>query len=100
MTTSKVQANRGQFRKGRAKTGGRRRGTPNKATRAAKEWMAAIISKPSVQDAIERRILKGDTAAFFRALEHVIGKPRQAVDVSRDQVVTFRWQDEDDRGQR
>ena len=43
---------------------------------------------------IRHRILEGDTAAFFRDAEHVVGQPRQAVDVreghSRARVV--RWQ--------
>ena len=91
MTASRVQGNRGQFQKGRSKTGGRRRGTPNKATRAAKEFLAEIINRVDVQDAIEERIKKGDTAAFFRAVEHVIGKPRQAVELNHDTEVVFRW---------
>jgi len=39
-----------------------------------------------------RHILKGDTAAFFKAVEHVIGKPRQAVEVNQDTEVAFRWE--------
>ncbi|HVO12830.1 MAG TPA: hypothetical protein VMX54_18965 [Vicinamibacteria bacterium] len=58
--------------------------------------MAAIISKLSVQDAIEKRILKGDTAAFFKAVEHVIGKPRQATDVNQASTVVFRWAGEEE----
>ena len=97
MTASRVQANRGQFQKGRSKTGGRRRGTPNKATRAAKEFLAEIINQVDVQDAIEERIKKGDTAAFFRAVEHVIGKPRQAVELAQDGPITVCWAGEEER---
>ena len=93
MTTSKVEADRGRFRKGRVKTGGRRHGTPNRATRAVKEFLAEILERADVQDAVRRRILKGDTAAFFKAVEHVIGKPRQAVELNQDAEVVFRWQD-------
>ena len=92
MTTSRVEADRGRFRKGRPKTGGRRRGTPNRATRAVKEFLAEILDRADVQDAIRQRILKGDTAAFFKAVEHVIGKPRQAVEVNQDTEVAFRWE--------
>jgi hypothetical protein len=92
--TSKVDADRGRFRKGRAKTGGRRRGTPNRATRAAKEFLADIVNRTDVQDAIRQRILKGDTAAFFKAVEHVIGKPRQSVDVAQTGPITLRWRSE------
>jgi len=93
MTTSRVEADRGRFRKGRPKTGGRRRGTPNRATRAVKEFLAEILDRADVQDAIRQRILKGDTAAFFKAVEHVIGKPRQAMEFNQDAEVVFRWQD-------
>ena len=76
MTTSKLQAERGRFQKGRPKTGGRRKGTPNRATRAVKLFLAALCDDERVQAAVEARILRGDTTAFFRALEHVVGKPR------------------------
>jgi hypothetical protein len=64
-----------QFRKGRAKTGGRRRGTPNRATRAVKEFLSEILDRADVQDAIRERILTGDTTAFFKAIEIVHGRP-------------------------
>jgi len=92
--TTRLEADTGRFRKGRAKTGGRRRGTPNRATRAAKEFLAEIIERADVQDAIRDRMLKGDTAAFFRAVEHVIGKPRQSVDVAQTGPITLCWKSE------
>jgi hypothetical protein len=49
-----------------------------------KEFLSEILDCPDVQDAIEQRILKGDTTAFFKALEMVHGKPRQAVELSQD----------------
>ena len=95
MTASKRDETRGQFRKGRAKTGGRRRGTPNRATRAVKEFLAEILDRADVQDAIRQRILAGDTGAFFKAVEIVHGKPRQALEVSQDVAaqVVYKWQD-------
>lgn len=94
MATSKVEAERGRFQKGRPKTGGRRKGTPNRATRAVKAFLAALCDDPGVQAAVEARILTGDTIAFFRALEHVVGKPRQAVELSQSATVVYRWQDD------
>jgi len=91
MPAAEVARNSGQFRKGRAKTGGRRKGTPNRATRAAKEFLAELLDRPDVQDAILDRILKGDTNAFFKAVEHVIGKPRQAVEVNQASKVVYCW---------
>jgi len=38
-----------------SKTGGRQRGTPNKATRALKEFLSDLIDRPDVQDAIRDR---------------------------------------------
>ena len=96
MTTSKRDDSRGQFRKGRAKTGGRRRGTPNRATRAVKEFLSEILDRADVQDAIRERILAGDTSAFFKAIEIVHGKPRQALEVNQDTPthVVFSWKGE------
>jgi hypothetical protein len=84
MTASRPEDSRGQFRKGRAKTGGRRKGTPNRATRAVKEFLSEILDRADVQDAIRERILNGDTSAFFKAIEIVHGKPRQALEVNQD----------------
>lgn len=39
---SKVVANRGQFQKGKAKTGGRKKGTPNKRTKELAEVLGAF----------------------------------------------------------
>jgi hypothetical protein len=71
MTASRPEDCGGQFRKGRAKTGGRRKGTPNRATRAVKEFLSEILDRADVHDAIRNRILKGDTNAFFKAIEIV-----------------------------
>jgi hypothetical protein len=40
--------------------------------------------------------LKGDTSAFFEAVEIVHGKPRQAVDVNQDLAgrLEIRWKDD------
>jgi hypothetical protein len=89
--TSKVEQSRGRFQKGRAKTGGRKAGTPNRATRAVKQFLSELLDRADVQDGIRKRIMQGDTAAFFRALEHVVGKPRQAMEVSQDAEVLIRW---------
>ena len=48
-TASEVQADRGRFRKGRSKTGGRRRGTPNRASRAWRDFVAESVNDPEPQ---------------------------------------------------
>ena len=77
----------------------RKKGVPNKLTRAAKAFLLRLVEDPDVQDAIEERIKQGDAVAFFRALEHVIGKPAQRSDVnlsgqvgSRVEVVWVGWE--------
>ena len=71
--------------------GRRRRGTPNRVTRAAKEFLSELVADPDVQDAIRERILDGDSAAFFRAMEMVYGKPRQSLELnqSREWVIAL-----------
>ena len=94
MKVSKVEADSGRFQKGRPKTGGRRKGTPNRATKAVKEFLSDLLERPDVQDAIRDRILRGDTTAFFKAVEIVHGKPRQALEVNQDSHVVFKWLDD------
>lgn len=89
---TKVVENGGRFRSGHGKLGGRRKGTPNKVTRAFKEWVALLISKVEVQDAIEERIKKGDAVAFFRAAEHAVGKPKETAELSHSGLITFKWE--------
>ena len=61
---------------------GRPKGSPNKLTRAAKDFLAELCEDTEVQAAVKGRILKGDAVAFFRALEHVLGKPKENVDLN------------------
>jgi len=93
-----TRARNGRFTKGstRPPSAGRRRGTPNRATRAVKEFLSEILDRADVQDAIRERILAGDTGAFFKAIEIVHGKPRQALEVNRDvpTQVVFSWKGE------
>lgn len=61
---------------------GRRKGTPNKATRAVREFLAELCDDPLVQKSVRRRIVKGDSSSFFRALDKVVPDPPKAVDLS------------------
>lgn len=81
-----TRAKDGRFTRGstRPPNAGRRKGTPNRATRAVKEFLSEILDRADVQDAISERILTGDTAAFFKAIEIVHGKPRQALDLNHE----------------
>ena len=57
-SASTFEGNRGRFLTDRGKTGGRTKGTPNKASRALKEFLAEVLARADVQDAILQRILK------------------------------------------
>jgi hypothetical protein len=95
MSTSKVERNRGQFRRGRSKTGGRRKGTPNKA---AKEWKALALEltgDPELQDALRRRVLDRPDL-LLRVAEHAYGKPRQSLDVYQQEMRMFVWPGHED----
>lgn len=90
---TKEVGNSGRFKKGHPKKGGRKPGTPNRATRAVKEFLAAMVDEVDVQEAVRDRITRGDAVAFFRALEHVIGKPKESHDLTGELHHTFKWQD-------
>jgi hypothetical protein len=77
--------------KGHKKVGGRQPGTPNKVPTAVKEWLAKLVDNPDVQAAVEQRIIKGDAVAFFRALDHVLGKPTEKVTHEHGGEFIFRW---------
>jgi hypothetical protein len=70
---------------------GRPKGSLNKTTRKVKEFLAALCDNADVQEAVQERILKGDAVAFFRALEHVVGKPKETTDISGKVDINFRW---------
>jgi hypothetical protein len=67
---------------GRPANAGRRKGTPNRTTRAVREFLAALAEDVAIQDAVRERILAGDAVAFFRAVDHVLGRPKESVDVN------------------
>lgn len=73
----------GKFAKGhkRLPGAGRTKGTPNKVTRAVREFLAALVDDGEAQQAIRDRVIAGDTIAFFRAVDHVLGKPKESLDL-------------------
>jgi hypothetical protein len=70
----------------KSRPAGRKKGTPNKTTRPIKEFLAALADDNAVQGAVRERILAGDAVAFFRAVDHVLGKPKESVDVTLPQA--------------
>lgn len=70
------------FERGHKKVGGRQRGTPNRITRSVKEFLAELVDDPEVQEAVRRRIIqKGDVAGFLGVAAHILGRPRESVQV-------------------
>jgi hypothetical protein len=70
------------FQKGHKKLGGRKRGTPNKATRDVKEFFAEFMSSPEYQDNIRQRILAGRAVPIEQVgLYYTAGKPTEKVAV-------------------
>lgn len=72
---------------GRGRMGGRQKGTPNKATSTAREWLAALIDRNRPQ--IERDIMEltpmERVRIFERLLQYVVPRKQSvqaAVDIS------------------
>jgi hypothetical protein len=56
--------------------------------------LAHLLHSYKASDAIRDSILKGDTSAFFKAVEIVHGKARQAVEVNQAGRLEIRWTDD------
>lgn len=66
-------------KKGCLKTGGRKKGTPNKATRTAKEWIVQTLSANWEQMKSDLKVLepKERLQLLFKLLEYVAPKQRE-----------------------
>ena len=81
----------GRFAKGsrRPPNAGRRRGTPNRATRAWKDFVAELVTDPVKQDRLAQAISE-HPELLFKAAEHAVGRPRQTLEmVSHDVQMTW-----------
>ena len=69
--------------KGR-KTGGRRKGTPNKVTAEARGVCAAILDDPTYRTNLTRRARAGTLAPAVEAMlwHYTFGKPKDSLDVT------------------
>lgn len=71
------------FKKGKPKTGGRKRGTPNKATVEIKDLARSLLEDPIYQEKLKKRLRSGDAQQIEALLYHyAYGKPVQTVEVS------------------
>ena len=74
----------------RQKTGGRKKGTPNKATKEIKTFARKCLSRPEYIASLKRRLDKGDAPHMETLLHHyAYGKPREGVDFSG--TVILKW---------
>lgn len=66
-------------KKGCLKTGGRKKGTPNKATQTAKEWIVQTLSANWEQMKSDLKVLepKERLQLLFKLLEYVTPKQRE-----------------------
>jgi hypothetical protein len=47
----------------------------------------------AIQEAVRERILAGDAVAFFRAVDHVLGKPKESVELTANVDIAARLED-------
>lgn len=74
-----------KFEKGHKKAGGRKAGTPNKATTDIKTKIAALIDTrfDAISDDLEQLDPKDRVAAYLKFMEYVLPKQReQRIDLS------------------
>jgi hypothetical protein len=71
------------FQKGRKKTGGRKKGTPNKASVEVRQLLSTALHDPVYQQRFVNRLRSGKLSPRLEemAWAYVLGKPAQAVDV-------------------
>ena len=69
--------------KGR-KTGGRRKGTPNRVTAEARQLCATLIDDPMYQAGLRKRLLAGTLPAHLEAMlwHYAKGKPKDHVELT------------------
>ena len=81
---SKVEANRGQFQKGKAKTGGRKKGTPNKRTKELAEVLGAFDPAEKLVQIYNETDDLDLKAQICRDLLKYVYPQRKAVEMSAD----------------
>jgi hypothetical protein len=81
--TSKVNKNRGQFKKGKEKTGGRKKGTPNKKTAELQEILGGFNPAEKLMELYNKATTKDDLKVLIcKELMKYIYPQRKAVDTN------------------
>jgi hypothetical protein len=73
---------------------GRKKGTPNRATKEWKAFVAALVSDPDNQKALKDAV-KARPELLFKAAEFAHGKPHQSVDQEITGPIEIRWKGEE-----
>ena len=70
------------FRKGKAKTGGRTKGTRNKTTLEVKEFARSILTRPKYQAHVRRLADQGKLPPHLETLlyHYLCGKPKEIME--------------------
>lgn len=74
---------------------GRKKGTPNKATAVARAFLENLCSDKAVQKVVKDRVLAGETAGFFRAIDKLVPDPPREMKLSGD-LRMIQWPDGED----
>lgn len=81
--TSKVEKNRGQFQKGKEKTGGRKKGVPNKKTAELQEILGEFNPAEKLMELYNKPTTKDDLKVLIcKELMKYIYPQRKAVDTN------------------
>jgi hypothetical protein len=81
--TSKIDKNRGQFQKGKEKTGGRKKGTPNKRTAELQEILGEFNPAEKLMELYNKPTTKDDLKVLIcKELMKYIYPQRKAVDTN------------------
>jgi len=71
------------FRKGKPKTGGRKRGTSNKATPEIKEFARSLLESPNYRASLKKRVICGKAPKIEELLYHyAYGRPVERTDIT------------------
>jgi hypothetical protein len=80
------------FEKGHKKLGGRKKGTPNRATRDVKEFFKEFLESAEYQENVQQRILAGRALPIEQVgLFYTAGKPRERVEVESKNLAELVW---------
>lgn len=73
------------FAKGKVKTGGRKAGTPNKATAEIKDLARSLLEDPVYQTKLKQRLRDGKAPQIEQLLYHyAYGKPKEQFEATKE----------------